>query len=183
MNAQFPFKRKNITSIDPPFLGDLPAQLADFVNRTPRFKEVLETLDLFELVTVRGRIKDSLGLPVAGTTVEIWHPTKWGMYGMEFGLSAAPVDAQEQGWRRCITNENGEYSFLTEKRIDSMAGEPASLHFKITSSNNRVKLTKLYFGQNELELADPFLMDYELEERSEFFGWESAGVCEFDIEF
>ncbi len=163
------------------FVGDSLAVYYDLITFSPRYKEVLETLDIFEKVVVHGRVTDKFGLPVAGATVEVWHPEKWGMFAMAYGPSPAPVDADGQGWMCCATNDQGEYFFTIEKRNEHGAGLP-SVNFKVTTSDQRTKLTKLYFGQNEMELADPYLMDLEVEERYQHFGWETDGACQFDIE-
>ena len=54
-----------------PFLGKGASDI--FIN-LPAFQEVLETLDVFSEVIIKGRVIDRMGLPVAGALVEmIWN--------------------------------------------------------------------------------------------------------------
>ena len=163
-----------------PFLGKGASDI--FIN-LPAFQEVLETLDVFSEVIIKGRVIDRMGLPVAGALVEMWHPLQWGVYDMEYGPAFAPVDPDTQGWICCVTDANGEYGFKTEKRTNQPGLPSASIDLKVTNENSDVVLTKLYFDEDVIDPADPYLMDMEMEERYPLMAQERNGVCEFDIVF
>lgn len=169
------------SALHPDQVSFLTDSLSGIVIDVPVFCEVMETLDVFQKTTIRGRVLDSLGLPVSGALVEMWYSQQWGMYGMEYGLSYAPNDPDDQAWASVITDENGYYSFDTENR----AGQPGrcaeAINFKVTDENGSVVLTKLYLNEDPSNPSDPFLMDMEIEERIQYTGREENGVCEFDI--
>ncbi len=172
----------------PPTYRNLSHLFVDFVEEFPPYEEIPETLDVFPEIIVHGQLTNHLGLPVAGVLVEMWHPTEWGIFGMEYGPSFAPVDPDAQGWACAVTDENGQYCFKTNKRTHQPGIPTSSINFKITDEIGDVTLTKLYYDENLFDPADPFLMDMEMEERCQYkkgtapnFGDEKDGVCEFDI--
>ena len=170
-NGELTFSHK------PPAYRNLSHLFVDFAGVFPPFEEVLETLDVFDEIIVAGRLTNHLGLPMAGVLVEIWHPSEWGFYGMEYGPSFAPVDPDGQRWACTVTDENGMYQFKIKK-----CTPPSSLiNFKISDENGDVTLSRLYFDEDLSDPADPFLMDMEMEERHQYVGHEKDGVCRFDI--
>lgn len=148
----------------------------------PTYKEVLETLDVFEEIIVKGFVLNPEGIPVTGALVEIWHAAQWGVFGMEYGPSFAPYDPDEQMWACTVTDENGAYFFKTLKRPFHAAPPSVSIDIKVTDENTNVTLSKLYLNEDISDPADSFLMDMELEERKRYFGEEEdGGACKFNI--
>lgn len=143
--------------------------------------EVAERLDVYQVVEVCGKIIHSFGLPAKNISMEIWHATKWSLYGMEYGPSFAPVDAAAQGWQLVKTDENGCFSFQIEKKLLPPTYLFAALNLKMTDASGHISLSKLYIDEDILDPDDPFLMDMEIEERSEYIGMEINGVCVFDL--
>ncbi|MEZ4957805.1 MAG: hypothetical protein R2825_29880 [Saprospiraceae bacterium] len=153
-------------------------------NFTPLlpFQEVPEILDSFVEIIIQGRIIDEFGLPLSGVLVEMWHPLHFGYFGVEYGPAFAPTDPDEQGWACTITDEQGVFCFKTEKRPSILGFPSASIDLKVTDEHANVSLAKLYLDENISNPTDPYLMDMEMEERTQFIGQEKDGVYMFDIQ-
>ena len=172
MNQDFP---------RPSELSFLEFPLPSFILNVPTYREVLETLDVFQEIVVKGHIVNQSGVPVIGALVEMWHASRWGIFGMEYGPSIAPHDPDEQMWACAVTDENGGYFFKTLKRPFHAAPPSVSIDIKVTDENANVALTKLYLNENINEPADSFLIDMKPTERQQYFGKEEEGICEFNI--
>ena len=68
-----------------------------------------------ERVIIVGRVLDEDERPVPNTLIEIWQANAAGRYHHEVDQHHAPLDPNFIGAGRCMTNEKGEYRFLTVK--------------------------------------------------------------------
>ena len=70
---------------------------------------------LGERMTVRGRLLDSWGRPLANQLIELWQANSAGRYIHQRDQHPAPLDPNFTGAGRAITNDAGEYQFTTIK--------------------------------------------------------------------
>ncbi|NJQ00112.1 protocatechuate 3,4-dioxygenase subunit beta [Streptomyces zingiberis] len=119
---------------------------------------------LGERITVTGRLLDSRGRPVRGQLVEVWQANASGRYAHLRDQHPAPLDPHFTGVGRCLTAEDGTYSFTTVKpgaypwRNHTNAWRPAHIHFSLfgTAFTQRL-VTQMYFPGDPLFRHDPIL--------------------------
>ncbi|HYP45612.1 MAG TPA: protocatechuate 3,4-dioxygenase subunit beta [Propionibacteriaceae bacterium] len=115
-----------------------------------------------ERLVVTGRITDGDGRPVRGQLVEIWQANAAGRYAHQGDQHPAPLDPNFTGAGRCLTDDDGNYRFLTIKpgpypwRNHRNAWRPAHIHFSLFGSQFASRLiTQLYFPGDPLFALDP----------------------------
>ena len=64
-----------------------------------------------ERITVTGRVRDRQGRPVRGQLVELWQTNAAGRYAHRRDQHAAPLDPNFTGCGRCLTDDDGTYTF------------------------------------------------------------------------
>ncbi|WP_443076909.1 protocatechuate 3,4-dioxygenase subunit beta [Streptomyces sp. NBC_01725] len=119
---------------------------------------------LGEAITVSGRILDRAGRPVRGQLIELWQANASGRYAHRLDQHPAPLDPNFTGFGRCLTDDDGGYSFLTIKpgaypwRNHVNAWRPAHIHFSLFGSAFTQRLvTQMYFPGDPLLPYDPVL--------------------------
>ncbi|WP_330478998.1 protocatechuate 3,4-dioxygenase subunit beta [Streptomyces platensis] len=119
---------------------------------------------LGERITVTGRILDRSGRPVRGQLVEIWQANASGRYAHQRDQHPAPLDPHFTGVGRCLTGEDGTYTFTTIKpgaypwRNHVNAWRPAHIHFSLFGRAFTQRLvTQMYFPGDPLFPYDPIL--------------------------
>jgi protocatechuate 3,4-dioxygenase beta subunit len=119
---------------------------------------------LGERIVVAGRVLDEDGRGVAQTLVEIWQTNSAGRYIHRNDQHPAPLDPNFIGAGRCVTNEKGEYRFLTIRpgaypwRNHANAWRPAHIHFSLLGPCFvRRLVTQMYFPGDPLMGQDPML--------------------------
>ncbi|MCW8218659.1 MULTISPECIES: protocatechuate 3,4-dioxygenase subunit beta [Streptomyces] len=119
---------------------------------------------LGERITVTGRVLDRSGRPVRGQLVEIWQANASGRYAHQRDQHPAPLDPNFTGVGRCLTDDQGVYSFVTVKpgaypwRNHTNAWRPAHIHFSLFGSAFAQRLiTQMYFPGDPLFAYDPIL--------------------------
>ena len=115
-----------------------------------------------ERLVVTGRITDGDGRPVRHQLVEIWQANAAGRYAHQGDQHPAPLDPNFTGAGRCLTDDDGNYRFLTIKpgpypwRNHRNAWRPAHIHFSLFGSDFASRLiTQLYFPGDPLFALDP----------------------------
>ena len=68
-----------------------------------------------ERIIVVGRVLDEDNKPVPNTLIEIWQSNAAGRYHHPVDQHNAPLDPNFIGAGRCVTNDKGEYRYLTIK--------------------------------------------------------------------
>jgi protocatechuate 3,4-dioxygenase beta subunit len=117
---------------------------------------------LGERIIVAGRILDEDGRPVPRTLLELWQCNAAGRYLHANDQHNAPIDPNFTGVGQVITNERGEYRFLTIKpgaypwRNTHNAWRPAHIHFSVFGPAFATRLvTQMYFPGDPLLALDP----------------------------
>jgi len=117
-----------------------------------------------ERVIVTGRVLDEEGRAVPHTLVEIWQANAAGRYAHTRDNHPAPLDPNFTGAGRTLTDQNGEYRFVTVKpgaypwRNHYNAWRPAHIHFSLYGPAWVTRLvTQMYFPGDPLFPYDPIL--------------------------
>ncbi len=117
---------------------------------------------LGERIIVAGRVMDEDGRPVPRTLVEVWQCNAAGRYAHDRDNHPAPLDPNFTGAGRTLTDEDGNYRFVTIKpgaypwRNHSNAWRPAHIHFSLFGSCFITRLiTQMYFPNDPLMPQDP----------------------------
>nr|WP_198679643.1 protocatechuate 3,4-dioxygenase subunit beta [Thermomonospora amylolytica] len=119
---------------------------------------------LGERIVVTGRVTDRDGRPVRGQLVEIWQANAAGRYAHQRDQHPAPLDPNFTGVGRCLTDDDGRYTFTTIKpgpypwRNHDNAWRPAHIHFSLfgTAFTQRL-VTQMYFPGDPLFRYDPIM--------------------------
>jgi protocatechuate 3,4-dioxygenase beta subunit len=138
---------------------------------------------LGERVIVSGRVIDENGRAVPHTLIEIWQANAAGRYFHARDDHRAPLDPNFTGAGRTLTDETGEYSFVTVKpgaypwRNHPNAWRPAHIHFSLYGPAFVTRLvTQMYFPADPLFPHDPILQSIPDE------GARQRLVSRFDFE-
>jgi len=117
---------------------------------------------LGERIIVTGHVLDELGRPQANTLIEIWQCNAAGRYTHGSDQHDAPLDPNFFGGGRCVTDENGVYTFTTIKPAaypwgnHPNAWRPAHIHFSLFGPAFVTRLvTQSYFPGDPLLAFDP----------------------------
>ena len=95
-------------------LRKLDADLDD-LSRT-RSADGVEGRAIGQLIYVTGRLLDEDAMPVRNSIIEVWHANSAGRYIHRMDANSPfPVDPNFSGSGRCLTDENGRYSYLSIK--------------------------------------------------------------------
>jgi len=117
-----------------------------------------------ERIIVVGRVLDEDERPVPNALIEIWQANSAGRYIHKNDQHDAPLDPNFKGAGRVLTNERGEYRFITIKpgaypwSNHYNAWRPAHIHFSIfgTAFISRL-VTQMYFPGDPLHKLDPIM--------------------------
>jgi protocatechuate 3,4-dioxygenase, beta subunit len=140
-----------------PFLGEsVPAPSDNDLTRQH------EGEPLGERILVHGRVVDEDGRPLRGALVEVWQANAAGRYRHEVDRHPAPLDPNFSGAGRCLTDDEGRYSFTTIKPgaypwgNHPNAWRPAHIHFSLFGRAFAQRLvTQMYFPGDPLFEYDP----------------------------
>jgi protocatechuate 3,4-dioxygenase, beta subunit len=117
---------------------------------------------LGERIVVSGRVLDEDARPLTNTVVEIWQANAGGRYRHEVDQHDAPLDPNFTGSGQAITNERGEYRFVTIRpgeypwRNHYNAWRAAHIHFSLFGPSFATRLvTQMYFPGDSLIPFDP----------------------------
>jgi protocatechuate 3,4-dioxygenase, beta subunit len=115
-----------------------------------------------ERMKVTGRVLDGDGRPVRHQLVEIWQANAGGRYVHKRDQHPAAIDPHFTGVGRCLTDDDGTYSFTTIKpgpypwRNHRNAWRPAHIHFSLFGSEFTQRMvTQMYFPGDPLFALDP----------------------------
>jgi protocatechuate 3,4-dioxygenase beta subunit len=117
---------------------------------------------LGERIVVGGRVLDGDARPVRNTLVEIWQANAAGRYVHPVDQHPAPLDPNFTGAGRCMTDDEGNYRFVTVKPgaypwgNHENAWRPAHIHFSLFGGAFAQRLvTQMYFPGDPLFEFDP----------------------------
>jgi protocatechuate 3,4-dioxygenase beta subunit len=119
---------------------------------------------LGERIIVVGRVIDENEKPIPNTLIEIWQANSAGRYRHPVDQHNAPLDPNFSGAGRCVTNENGEYRYVTIKPgpypwlNHPNAWRPAHIHLSLFGPSFATRLvTQFFFPGDPLIPMDPIL--------------------------
>ncbi len=111
---------------------------------------------------VAGRVLDEEGRAIAGTLVELWQANAAGRYQHEMDQHDAPLDPNFTGAGHVVTNERGEYQFVTlvpgayPWRNTDNAWRAQHLHFSVFGPAFATRIiTQMFFPGDPLLEYDP----------------------------
>jgi len=117
-----------------------------------------------ERIIVAGRVLDDAGRPVPNALIEIWQANACGRYIHKLDQHDAPLDPNFSGSGRVLTNERGEYRFISIRpgaypwNNHPNAWRPAHIHFSLFGACFSSRLvTQMYFPGDPLLPLDPIL--------------------------
>jgi protocatechuate 3,4-dioxygenase beta subunit len=117
-----------------------------------------------ERLIVVGRVLDEEERPVPNTLIEIWQANSAGRYQHETDHHNAPLDPNFIGAGRCMTNDKGEYRFLSIRPgaypwlNHPNAWRPAHIHLSLFGPSFLTRLvTQFFFPGDPLISLDPIL--------------------------
>jgi protocatechuate 3,4-dioxygenase, beta subunit len=115
-----------------------------------------------ERIIVSGRVLDTEGKPLRGTLVEVWQANSAGRYRHRGDRWPAPLDPNFTGAGRCLTDDEGRYTFTTIKPgpypwgNHHNAWRPAHIHFSLLGRAFAQRLvTQMYFPGDPFFPYDP----------------------------
>jgi protocatechuate 3,4-dioxygenase, beta subunit len=115
-----------------------------------------------ERIILHGRVLDGDGRPVRGTLVEIWQANAAGRYKHVVDGHPAPLDPNFTGAGRCLTDDEGNYRFITIKPgaypwpNHPNAWRAQHVHFSVFGPAFATRLvTQMYFPGDPLFFQDP----------------------------
>jgi protocatechuate 3,4-dioxygenase beta subunit len=146
-----------LTEVTGPLLGDRPLGRLDHdLTRQHDGEPLGERIEVF------GRVLDGDGRPIARTLIEVWQANAAGRYAHGVDRHPAPLDPNFSGFGRCVTDDAGNYSFVTIKpgaypwRNSANAWRPAHIHVSLFGRAFVQRLvTQMYFPGDPLFFQDP----------------------------
>ena len=117
---------------------------------------------LGERIIVTGRVLDEDGRAIPHTLIEIWQANAAGRYAHDVDRHDAPLDPHFSGIGKVLTDDRGEYRFMTVKpgaypwRNHHNAWRPNHIHFSLFGPSFATRLiTQMYFPGDPLLALDP----------------------------
>jgi protocatechuate 3,4-dioxygenase beta subunit len=117
-----------------------------------------------ERLIVVGRVLDENDRPIPNTLIEIWQANAAGRYRHAVDQHNAPLDPNFIGAGRCVTNDKGEYRYLTIRPgaypwlNHANAWRPAHIHLSLFGPSFVTRLvTQMFFPGDPLIPLDPIL--------------------------
>jgi len=117
---------------------------------------------LGEKMILVGRVLDDTGRPVRAALVELWQCNSAGRYAHAVDQHDAPLDPNFLGRGQVLTDDAGEFRFVTIKpgaypwRNHAFGWRPAHIHFSLFGSANAQRLiTQMFFPGDPLLPIDP----------------------------
>jgi protocatechuate 3,4-dioxygenase beta subunit len=153
--------RQTLSEITGPIFSDLKLEPGenDLTRDPATGKEALG-----ERIIVVGRVVDEDDRPVPYTLIEIWQANAAGRYRHAVDQHNAPLDPNFTGAGRCVTNERGEYRYVTIKPgaypwlNHPNAWRPSHIHLSLFGPSFVTRLvTQMFFPDDPLIPLDPIL--------------------------
>jgi protocatechuate 3,4-dioxygenase beta subunit len=117
---------------------------------------------LGQRMILEGRVLGSDGKPLRGQLIEIWQANASGRYAHDVDRHPAPLDPNFSGAGRCLTDDEGNYRFVTIRpgsypwENHPNAWRPAHIHFSLFGRAFTERLiTQMYFPDDPLFPFDP----------------------------
>jgi protocatechuate 3,4-dioxygenase alpha subunit len=142
-----------------------------------------------ERIRIEGQVFDGDGQAISDCMVEIWQADAQGRFADPQDKRALP-NSTFRGFGRCGTDANGAYSFDTIRpgSVPDPDGKPQAPHLLVAVFARGMLVqsyTRIYFGDEKANAADPVLALVPTERRATLIAKREAGggnaVYRFDI--
>ena len=152
---------QTLSEVTGPLFSDIKLEPgeADLTRNPDTGKEALG-----ERIIVVGKVMDEDEKPVPNSLIEIWQANAAGRYQHPVDQHNAPLDPNFIGAGRCVTNDKGEYRFLTIKPgaypwlNHANAWRLAHIHLSLFGPSLVTRLvTQFFFPGDPLISLDPIL--------------------------
>lgn len=155
-------RKQTMSELTGPVFGhDSVSQLDADLTRNGR----INGEPLGERIIVRGRLTDELGKPIRNALIEVWQANAAGRYLHKREIHDAPLDPNFTGGGRTITDNDGNYEFISIKPgaypwgNHYNAWRPAHIHFSVFGTNFLSRIvTQMYFPGDPLQPIDPIFL-------------------------
>ena len=138
-------------------LSEVTGPLFSDIKLEPGENDLTRNLDtgkeaMGERIIVVGRVLDEDERPVPNTLIEIWQANAAGRYHHPVDQHNAPLDPNFTGAGRCVTNDKGEYRYLTIKPgaypwlNHTNAWRPAHIHLSLFGPSFVTRLVTQFFS-------------------------------------
>lgn len=141
-----------------------------------------------ERIVVTGRVTDEDGRPVRNTLVEIWQANAAGRYVHKVDQHDAPLDPNFLGAGRCMTDNEGRYTFVSIKPgaypwgNHPNAWRPNHIHLSLFGQYFASRLvTQMYFPGDPLLALDPIYQGTPEKARERLVAQFSLDVTRPDV--
>jgi len=106
-------------------------------------------------------LQDDCDTPISGAIIEVWHANDAGCYSINLECTTGNPENDFYNLRgKMFSNENGQYAF--ETIIPGYyANRPRHIHIKITTPNEQVLISQIYFAGDPLCETDSWCQDAE----------------------
>ncbi|MEM7800281.1 MAG: protocatechuate 3,4-dioxygenase subunit beta [Chloroflexota bacterium] len=162
-------KKQSLSELTGPVFGRDTVQVIDAdLTRNAR----INGEPIGERIVVTGRLLDELSRPIPNALIEVWQANSAGRYLHKREIHDAPLDPNFRGGGRTLTDENGEYRFITIRPgaypwgNHHNAWRPAHIHFSVFGTNFLSRLvTQMYFPGDPLQPIDPIFLSMQNKEQ------------------
>jgi len=129
-----------------PFYPTKPMRLSDTDNDLVKVYGLVRQAGR-EVLTLKGRLTNRNGSPLAGLRIEIWQCDNNGKYLHSGDHQTVAYDSGFQGFGHDITDDNGRYSFRTIVPA-KYPGRTPHIHVKILDNDRELLTTQFYLKDN-----------------------------------
>lgn len=142
-----------------------------------------------EIIFIQGTVTDSFALPISGAIIEIWQANSAGKYHTLLDHENEYVDKYFSMSGRTITDNLGNYSFITVMP-GGTAGRAPHINMNVYHSKFGKLETEIYFEKHPYNETDNQYLAYDEKDRAqltaqvrhtEVTNTKSIKICTFDI--
>lgn len=142
-----------------------------------------------EIIFIQGTLTDSFGVPITGAIIEIWQTNSAGKYHTLLDKNSEYVDKYFNMSGRTITDNLGNYSFITIMP-GSIQGRAPHINMNIYHPKFGKLETEMYFEKHPYNISDYQYLAYSEEERklltaqvrnTDILNTQSIKLCTFNI--
>ena len=142
-----------------------------------------------EIIFIQGTLTDSFAVPISGAIIEIWQTNSAGKYHTLLDKNSEYVDPYFSMSGRTITDNLGNYSFITVMP-GSVPGRAPHINMNVYHPKFGKLETEMYFEKHPYNNSDYQYLAYSEEERklltasvhnTDIFNTQSIKLCNFNI--
>jgi protocatechuate 3,4-dioxygenase alpha subunit len=138
-----------------------------------------------ERIHIGGRVLDGDGVPLPDALIEIWQADAAGRYA-HADAQGVRANTAFKGFGRSATDAEGRYGFETVRpgKVPGPNGTTQAPHIAVhvfARGMTRHAVTRIYFGDEAANDADPVLALVPAERRETLIAQHASGAYVFDI--